>query len=40
MKMILITRRLLRENEDRASKKFKVELNLNDELYSQDKLIG
>ena len=39
MKKILITRRLLRENEDRASKMFKVELNLNDELYSQSKLL-
>ena len=27
MKKILITRRLLRENEDRASKIFKAELN-------------
>ena len=39
MKKILITRRLLRENEDRASKIFKAELNLNDELYSQSKLL-
>ena len=39
MKKILITRRLLRENEDRASKKFEVKLNLNDELYSQKKLL-
>jgi len=39
MKKILITRRLLRENEDRASKMFKTELNLNDELYSQSKLL-
>ncbi len=39
MKKILITRRLLRENEERASKKFEVKLNLNDELYSQKKLL-
>ena len=39
MKKILITRRLLRENEDRASKMFKAQLNLNDELYSQSKLL-
>ncbi len=39
MKKILITRRLLRENEDKASKIFKAELNLNDELYSQSKLL-
>ena len=39
MKKILITRRLLRENEDRASKMFEAQLNLNDELYSQSKLL-
>ncbi len=39
MKKILITRRLLRENEDRASKIFNAQLNLNDELYSQSKLL-
>ena len=39
MKKILITRRLLRENEDKASKLFDSKLNSNDELYSQKKLI-
>ncbi|MFL2897539.1 MAG: 2-hydroxyacid dehydrogenase [Candidatus Pelagibacter sp.] len=39
MKKILITRRLLRSNEDRAKELFDVNLNLNDELYSQEKLI-
>ena len=38
-KKILITRRLLRLNEDKASKIFDVKLNINDELYSQTKLI-
>ncbi len=39
MKKILITRRLLRSNEDRAKELFDANLNLNDELYSQEKLI-
>jgi len=39
MKKILITRKLLRECEDKAKNTFNAELNLNDELYSQDKLI-
>ena len=39
MKKILVTRRLLRSNEDRIIKIFDANLNLNDELYSQDKLI-
>jgi len=39
MKKILITRRLLKQNEDKASKIFDVKLNSNDELYSQTKLI-
>ncbi len=39
MKKILITRKLLRSNEDRAKKIWDVKLNLNDELYSQEKLI-
>ena len=38
-KKILITRKLLRSNEERASKLFNVKLNLNDEIYSQKKLI-
>ena len=39
MKKILITRKLLRECEEKASKIFDSKLNLNDELYSQSKLI-
>ena len=38
MKKVLITRKLLRVCEDKASKLFEVNLNLNDELYSQQKL--
>ena len=39
MKKILITRRLLRSCEDKAKEKFEANFNLNDELYSQNKLI-
>jgi len=39
MKKILITRKLIRDCEDRASKLFDAKLNTNDELYSQKKLI-
>ena len=39
MKKILVTRRLLRSNEDRIKELYNANLNLNDELYSQDKLI-
>ena len=39
MKKILITRRLLKLSEDKASKIFDVKLNSSDELYSQTKLI-
>ena len=39
MKKILITRRLLQLNEEKASKMFAAKLNSNDELYSQTKLI-
>ena len=39
MKKILVTRRLLRSCEDKASKIFETALNLNDELYSQKKLV-
>ena len=39
MKKILITRRLLKANEDKASNLFDAKLNSNDELYSQIKLI-
>ena len=38
-KRILITRKLLRSNEERATKLWDVKLNLNDEVYSQKKLI-
>ena len=34
-KKILITRKLLKLNEDEASKIFDVKLNTNDELYSK-----
>ena len=39
MKKVLITRKLLRSNEDRISKIWDANLNLNDEAYSQKKLI-
>ena len=39
MKNILITRRLLRSCEEKASKIFKANFNDNDELYSQNKVI-
>ena len=39
MKKILITRRLLRSCEDKAKETFEANLNLNDEMYSQQKLI-
>ena len=39
MKKILITRKLLRSNEEKASKLWEAKLNLNDELYSQSKLV-
>ena len=35
MKKILITRKLIKDCEDKASKIFDVKLNSNDELYSQ-----
>ena len=38
-KKILITRKLLRQNEERASKIWDVKLNSNDEIYSPQKLI-
>ena len=38
-KKILITRKLLRSNEERAAEILDVKLNLNDEVYSQKKLI-
>jgi len=39
MKKILITRRLLKASEEKASKIFETNINTNDELYSQSKLI-
>ena len=39
MKKVLITRRLIRESEDKASKLFEAKFNTNDELYSQKKII-
>ena len=38
-KKVLITRKLLRSNEERAAKLWDAKLNLNDEVYSQKKLI-
>ena len=38
MKKVLITRKLLKSNEDRISKLWDAKLNLNDEVYSQNKL--
>ena len=39
MKKILITRKLIKESEDKASKTFNPIFNTNDELYSQSKVI-
>ena len=39
MKKILITRRLIKNSEDKALKIFDAKLNSNDELYSQSKVI-
>ena len=39
MKKILITRKLIKDSEDKALKTFNAQLNLNDELYSQSKVI-
>ena len=39
MKKILVTRKLLQSNEDRLNEMYDVNLNKNDELYSQSKLI-
>ena len=39
MKKILITRKLIKDSEDKAVKTFEAKLNLNDELYSQSKVI-
>jgi len=37
MKKILLTRKLLKSNEEKALKNFDAKLNSNDELYSQKK---
>ena len=39
MKKILITRKLIKDSEDKAIKIFEAKLNSNDELYSQSKVI-
>ena len=39
MKKILITRKLIKDSEDKAIKTFETKLNSNDELYSQAKVI-
>ena len=39
MKKVLVTRRLLKLNEERITKIWKAKLNPNDEIYSQNKLI-
>ena len=39
MKKILVTRKLIRESEDKAAKLFDAKFNTNDELYSQSKII-
>jgi lactate dehydrogenase-like 2-hydroxyacid dehydrogenase len=39
MKKILITRKLIKDSEDKATKMFEPKLNSNDELYSQAKVI-
>jgi len=39
MKKILITRKLIKDSEDKASKTFNPIFNANDELYSQSKVV-
>ena len=39
MKKILITRKLIKDSEDKAINTFDAKLNPNDELYSQQKVI-
>ena len=39
MRKILITRKLIKESEDKALKTFKPIFNSNDELYSQSKVV-
>jgi len=38
-KKILVTRKLLKENEDKLKELFDVKLNQNDELYSPEKIL-
>ena len=38
-KKILITRKLLKENEDKLKELFDVKLNVNDEIYTADKIL-
>ena len=38
-KKILVTRKLLKENEDKLKELFDVKLNQNDELYSSEKIL-
>ena len=39
MKKIFVTRKLLKENEDKLTKLFQVKLNLNDKIYSAQEII-
>ena len=39
MKKVLVTRKLLKSNEEKISKIWDSKLNLNDEIYSQDKIV-
>ena len=39
MEKILITRKLIKDSEDKALKTFNAQLNSNDELYSQSKVV-
>ena len=39
MKKILVTRRLIKDSEEKAINIFEAKLNSNDELYSQNKVI-
>ena len=39
MKKIFVTRRLLKENEDKLKKLFDVTLNTNDKIYKHEEII-
>ena len=39
MKKILVTRRLLKSNEEKISKLWDAKLNLHDRIYTQDQLL-